>query len=228
MKKMQKFRYFALGVLFAFVLSSLTFPALAALSRKTIQVSSGVNLYVDDTKFIPTDVNGNQVEVFLYNGTTYLPARAISEVLGKPIQWEGLTSSVYIGKHSSDTPAVLVQDLDYYTGSNVRTKTSLKDNLGNTHYNVVDGAFDNVYKINGEYTRIAGTLFQQYDYRSITGSIATLQIYGDGKLLYTAEMKGGIDPIDFSVNLTGVLELRISISRGYYLNGAIADFGLYT
>jgi len=84
-----------------------------------------------------------------------------------------------------------------------------------------------VYRINGQYSKIAGTLFQLYDYRSF-GETTKLEIYGDGKLLYQASMAGGIDPLDFSINLTGVLELKV-INRGdrsYY--AAISDCGLYT
>ena len=239
MKRTQKLRYFALGLMVALLISVMVNPALAALTSKNIKVSTGVNLYVDDNKFIPKDVNGNPVEVFIYNGTTYLPARALSEVVGKPIQWEGATSSVYIGKHSSSTPAVLLQDLDYYTGGTVYTETSLKDNLGNTRYNVVSSfsslsseSRTNVYKINGEYTKISGTLFQRYEYRDRKSSGATLKIYGDGKLLYTAEMTGGMNPIDFSINLTGVLGLKIYFHSGSASGGAataaIANFGLYT
>lgn len=48
---------------------------------KTINVYTGISVYVDDQEIIPTDVNGNRVDVFYYNGTTHLPARAISKVL---------------------------------------------------------------------------------------------------------------------------------------------------
>ena len=72
-------------------------PALAALTNKTIQVATGVSLYINDQKLDPKDPNGNPVEPFILDGTTYLPVRAVSEALGVPIQWEGSTWSVYIG-----------------------------------------------------------------------------------------------------------------------------------
>ena len=234
MKERQKLGYFITGFLVAIMISTLVSPTFAALINKTIQVSTGVNLYLDDNKFIPKDVNGNQVPVFVYNGTTYLPARAISEAVGKPVQWEGATSSVYIGKHSSKEPAVLLQDMNaFYEAGNgsLRTSTAILDNLGNTQYNCLYyyaylGSYyiDNTYKINGEYSRISGTLFLTYDNKNTTTK-PTIEIYGDGKLLYTATVTGGVEPISFNVDLTGVLELKFYM-RGSA--GAISNFGLYT
>ena len=42
----------------------------------------------------------------LYNGTTYLPIRAVSAALNVPIAWNGTTSSAYIGEHKVDQNAV--------------------------------------------------------------------------------------------------------------------------
>ncbi len=67
------------------------------MTNKTIQVATGVSLYINDQKLDPKDPNGNPVEPFILDGTTYLPVRAVSEALGVPIQWEGSTWSVYIG-----------------------------------------------------------------------------------------------------------------------------------
>ena len=136
-----------------------------------------------------------------------------------------------MGKHDSSEPAVLLQDLDYFTGSDLKTETTMKDNLGNTQYNCfyVKSA-TNVYKLNGQYTKMSGTLFQLYDYRSKSSYESTVEIYGDGKLLYTATVSGGIEPIDFSVDLTGVLELTVKTGRStqWGENSGGLHCGLYT
>ena len=230
MKRTQKVRWFLSGMLAAALTAGLLTPALAALAEKTIQVYTGVNVYVDDQLLQPQDANGNPVEVFVYNGTTYLPIRAVGEALGLPVLWEGQTQSAYVGKHSGDKPNMWVKDLDYFTGSEWRVE-DWKDNLGVEHQNVIYGIdMENTYLINGQYSAISGTFFQKYEKRSSSG-ISTLKIYGDDELLYSAEMKGGIKPLDFYVNLTGVLELKI-IFNGYSSqsgwSAAIAGFGLWT
>ena len=57
-----------------------------------------------------------------------------------------------------------------------------------------------------------------------------MKIYGDGELLYTATVSGGVDPIDFHVDLTGVLELKLEFSNNTYytLSAALGNCGLWT
>lgn len=215
----------------------LAVPTLAALNKKTIEVYTGVNIYVDDHLIQPKDANGNPVEVFVYNGTTYLPVRAVGEAVGKTVQWEGKTSSVYLGKHTGEKPAVWLQEMDYFTGSSIygSNSESQRDNLGNYYEHVIDSPITNTYLLNGQYSAISGTFYQIYDYRSERDplKITTLKIFGDDELLYSAEMNGGITPIDFYVDLTGVLKLTVDISGwtipGYgTTRGVIGNCGLWT
>ncbi len=234
MKKSSRMSWFVAGVLAAAIVSQLVSPAMAALAGKTIEVFTGVNVYVDDQLIQPKDVNGNSVEVFVYNGTTYLPIRAIGNALGKPVQWEGKTNSAYVGKHTGDKPAVWVKDLDYFVGQEWEIYNG-KDNIGTEHNGAVSddfwsGGFSNTYLISGQYSAISGTLFQKYADRSEMET-STLKIFGDGELLYSADMKGGIKPLDFYVSVAGVLELTVKFetaSGSYHTCAAIADFGLWS
>jgi len=70
----------AIGLIIGLMVQSV--PAIAATVTKMIEVTTGVNLYVDDIPLLPKDANGNSVDTFIYNGTTYLPVRAISEAVG--------------------------------------------------------------------------------------------------------------------------------------------------
>lgn len=42
------------------------------------------------------DVNGDTVYPIIYNGSTYLPVRAISKLMGAPIEWDGTLKTVSI------------------------------------------------------------------------------------------------------------------------------------
>ena len=70
----------------------------------TFQVNasySNIKIYVDGKAIDPKDVNGVRVEPFIISGTTYLPVRAISEALGKNVEWDGDTKTVYVGAFPS-------------------------------------------------------------------------------------------------------------------------------
>ncbi len=53
--------------------------------RKTITVTSGVNVEFNNEAIDMTDANGKAVEAFIYNGTTYLPIRGVSNAFGARI-----------------------------------------------------------------------------------------------------------------------------------------------
>ena len=75
-------------------------PVLAESVKKNIEVSyNNITLVIDGRVVTPKDVNGNIVEPFIYNGTTYLPVRAVSEALGKRVEWDPATQTVYVGEN---------------------------------------------------------------------------------------------------------------------------------
>ncbi len=88
-----------LGMLLMALVMGLAIPALAAVTTKTLNANyMDIKLAVDGTTITPTDVNGNIVEPFACDGTTYLPVRAVGEALGKEVTWDGNTNTVYIGE----------------------------------------------------------------------------------------------------------------------------------
>lgn len=44
------------------------------------------------------NVNGQNVYPIIYNGTTYLPVRAVSAIMEEPVEWDKGSRTVYIGK----------------------------------------------------------------------------------------------------------------------------------
>lgn len=211
MKNHYSIRSYLAGVLTTLMVLALAAPALAAAAQKTIQVSSGVRIYIDDAELRPTDANGNPVEVFVYDGTTYLPVRAVSEGLGKPVQWDGGTRSVYIGKHSSDKPAAYLNEMDYFNRScEWITDQVIKDNLGNDHTHAIrqnprsNYYGDITYKLNGQYSRLTAVYYQTYEQRDAKSG-ATLIISGNGQELWRGSAAPGVDPINIDIDITGDL-----------------------
>ena len=70
--------------------------ALAAGNLVNIAVNPGMKLSINGEAFVPTDVNGKEVDVFAYNGTTYVPIRAISEAFGKEVSYDASTQTAVI------------------------------------------------------------------------------------------------------------------------------------
>lgn len=76
--------------------------SISSTNSENVKASKGLNLYLDDRVFVPTDVNGNIVDVYAIDGTTYLPARAIAEATGASVTWDGLTNTVTIDTNANN------------------------------------------------------------------------------------------------------------------------------
>ena len=89
----------------------------------TASVSTDITVLVDGTRRSFTDANGKTVYPLVYNGSIYLPLRAIGNLMGKNVSWDGTTSTVTL---SGD---LLVTDADSFnstgnSGTNAGQSTS--------------------------------------------------------------------------------------------------------
>lgn len=87
------------GAVAGVLISALTIAGVTSAKTGLEQIEveySDIGVFVDGEKLAPKDVNGNPIEPFIHNGTTYLPARAISEALGKEVYWDETTRTVFI------------------------------------------------------------------------------------------------------------------------------------
>ena len=88
---MKNLKPFFAGILTTAVIGSLTISALAITERMTITVDP-INVQVNGETFQPKDANGNDVPVFVYNGTTYAPLRALAEAYGLEVGYDAETN----------------------------------------------------------------------------------------------------------------------------------------
>lgn len=96
MKKERRNGFLA-GILVSALVFTLIGSAAAAITKKTLDAEySGIKIQMNGQYFTPTDVNGNIVEPFAVNGTTYLPVRAISNALGLDVEWDGENNTVLL------------------------------------------------------------------------------------------------------------------------------------
>jgi hypothetical protein len=106
-EKMKHFKGFISGFLLASLLFMGSLTAFAA--TQSIQVSfDNIKINIDGKTILPKDANGNTVEPFIYNGTTYLPVRAVGDALGKTVSWDPATKTVYLSEKT------LTENYTYY------------------------------------------------------------------------------------------------------------------
>lgn len=100
MKK--QIKWFITGFMACLLVFVLACGALAA-SGMTISVEP-IRVMVNGSEFRPTDVNGNSVMVFTYNGTTYAPLRALAEAFGLEVGYDSAAKMATVNLPSQNSP----------------------------------------------------------------------------------------------------------------------------
>ena len=62
-----------------------------------------IKININGSKVLPKDANGNYVEPFIINGTTYLPVRAVANALGIQVDWDDDTNTVLLSYNIYNT-----------------------------------------------------------------------------------------------------------------------------
>ncbi|MBE6682390.1 MAG: copper amine oxidase N-terminal domain-containing protein [Ruminococcaceae bacterium] len=200
------------------LLAGLCFAAGTKRVEKIDVVYNDVKIVVDGKTIDPKDANGNPVEPFIYNGTTYLPVRAVGEAVGKEVKWDSVTKTVYLGEEIS-TDDWISQCSPYSYSDRSGKVTTVFD-------------VDNRYVMGGkEYTR--GFVFEAtnngsftlsnlngiYDTLKVTAghidnsahSDIYVNIYLDGVHSTSYEIEWDALPKELEIPLNGALQLKIEV-----------------
>jgi hypothetical protein len=161
---------------------------------------------------------------FIYDGTTYVPLRFAGEALGKDVNWDGKTKTIWIGKKEGNSK--YITDLEYAraegeainnlyfkewkspAGYNFHVAgTKYLNGMGIILYGSNSGKVS--YNLNGDYKRMT-SLIGIDDYTKNSATRGRVTILGDGVEIFKSDQLTGGDPAkEINVNLSGVLKLEI-------------------
>lgn len=191
-----------------------TIPTMGYDGVRTIQaVFKNIRICVDGVEMTPRDTAGKEVEPFIYNGTTYLPVRAVGEAVGKEVTYDGSTNTVYLGK--SGVKSYLGQQIEAYQKAGWGTWEGSYKMGGKTYTNCLRIEYEGggaYYNLNGLYTSISGIYGMEDGVSEERESV--ISFYGDGRLIDSITVRGGQLPKNFAVNISGVAQLKIEMTGG--------------
>ena len=90
-----------IGVVITLVLTG-TFSFASQYSEYVERFYKNIKITLNGMVIEPKDVNGNVVETFIIDGTTYLPVRAICNALGLKVNWNSETNTVELTEKKHD------------------------------------------------------------------------------------------------------------------------------
>lgn len=169
---MGKNKSFFSGMLTMLLIVCLTGTAIATTGKVTKELEyRNISVSLDGQKLNLTDAKGNPVEPFMFDGTNYLPVRALAEALGLDVAWDGATSTVVLTTPKNNS-AVSVGEGMYLVGTDIQAGTYLltatsedwgayyarcKDASGEMSSIIANDNFSNTAYItveNGEYLKL--------------------------------------------------------------------------
>lgn len=132
MKKTNLKKLLGAAVLSASLAAGLMATGVGAYTNVSATLSPDVNIVVDGVSRTFYAVNGTEVHPISYNGTTYLPVRAIGELMGKVVTWD--QSTLTVGISGTRTEAATVGSPD-----NAATAQAVTASLRDDFKIIVDG-----------------------------------------------------------------------------------------
>lgn len=120
---------FVLGAIVSLLMVTTIGTAAATVGTTIVQADfNDITVKINGSAILLVDANGDTVEPFAINGTTYLPVRAISSALGLDVGWDQETATVTL-----DTPQAQRQTYITRTGSKYHNNPSCN---GGTYWEV--------------------------------------------------------------------------------------------
>lgn len=194
-------------------------------ATETISVMyDNIKILIDGVEYTAQDANGNTVEPFIYNGTTYLPVRGIANAFDKNVEWEPQTSTVVLGSKNYDwldqmgyanyqsnhayntltaweAGTKATDGIKYDRGIKIELYQAVEEDNDGTR-----SSYQNIeYLLNNNYNTFKGKLACIQGKQS-----AIVKIYGDGNLLYTSPLlSNGTKTVDFNIDVSGYKVLKI-------------------
>lgn len=90
-------------------------------------LDSGLKFKLNGQAYVPTNDKGGAVLPITYNGTTYLPVRAISNALNTAISYDAKTKTISLGEQTEGTPIAQGFENMYHTKDPALTSYNGKD-----------------------------------------------------------------------------------------------------
>lgn len=214
----------ALALVGAFTLGAKASSTLQAISA---YLDSGITVQYNGETQVMKDAAGARVYPISYNGTTYLPVRAVSDMLGVEVNWDQATKTVQLGGAAAPAKVNLLDTLKPYTKyqtisyaaasrydgpifyQNAAKPESIGGETVNSWLQLWTGQSNDGSDGN---SRVAsfnlGGKYKTLTFKAYTDIDITLTVKGDNdSVLDEFELKGGEVPQTFTVNLLNTTQL---------------------
>jgi len=104
------------------VFTTIGVAASSGIEKISASLNHNIKFVLNGSNWQPKDANGNKLSALVYNGSTYVPLKAVSEALGAEAKWNSSTSSITI--NTGDQSGVPYLDGDNSSNNNSGSNSS--------------------------------------------------------------------------------------------------------
>ena len=182
-------------------------------------LSGTIKMKLFGRDFNPQEANGNYIKPISYNGRTYLPVRTIAEAMNIPIEWDGATSTVWIGGRTEVVPVnstslyedksrtILTTDAEKLTSETKVYQWGItNDKPLNSVY------FRCIVKPGGKYSHFTADLFLASDVKKDL-VLEFRKETVDGLVIRSVTLKPG-ETVNIDIDIAGVQNLFVHAQAG--------------
>ena len=214
-------------VLILLVLTFITIGSIAYArdGKKTVDIYyRNIKILVDGKPVaFNKDATGNQVEPFIYEGTTYLPVRAVGEALGMNVKWDGETSTVSLGEVAGSIN-YLTETLEPYNKKDIDifkldspTKLHITGTEYKTGYKFKGYNSNMIFNLNGIYSEVRGTI--GYSGKESHDEQKEFNVYLDGTLYKSIIVEAKELGKEIVIPVSGVNQIKFEAKPTYFSIG---------
>lgn len=212
-----------LALLCAFTLGA---NASGTLQEIKAYLNSGITIKMDGVEQTLKDATGTRIYPISYDGSIYLPIRAVSDMLGVGVDWDGATQSVLLGKQANGVDLIdtytpydrRAQDGSVGQVQTAQEKTEDISGVTYTHWIYFETRFNPststiAYNLQGKHNTLT---FSYYGY----SWDSTLRVLGDDdKVLGEYPITAGKIAQTVTIPLFGTRELRFEVNMPAAFSG---------
>ncbi len=189
--------------------------AMAKSGTESIEVLyDNIKIYIDNVLTETKDADGDTVEPFVYNGTTYLPVRGVAEAMDSEVEWDGETKSVYIWHNVAPGGSYLTDVMEPYEKDDtihIENFKMMGEEYTHGFWNYSSNLHSIRYNLNSKYSTLSFTLGHIDGHSTQEG--AGVEIIVDGNTVKEIELDPEAPPKRYSVALKKGLQLKINMYK---------------
>lgn len=183
----------------------------------------------DATIYVDGKIASFSSAPFVYNGTTYLPIRGVSDALGEKINYNATDKAIYIGMQPGEPQYMteVVPSVDQLYGEVYRLDYKTKLELYGSEYKTAVAIKSRGYmefNLDGKYSEVTGNLGIRGSVRD--GANIPVIIYKDNREFRTYFLYGGtseLKKIEVPVKGTKILRIQVDDWDDGTANVALVD-----